>query len=113
MENKTKTVKAIRLKKETKKVLSNVIILEKKSPDYIWKFGKDQQVQMSEMSTVWMKSSKTSLQERILFYADKIARLQSLVDQLEEVAGYKGVELPEYDKGYFKNDKKIREAKLK
>ena len=84
------------------------IIKEEQEP--VWINKKGVAIPMSQMTDAQLRKAKLNAQSKILHYHNRVNRFDVLVEQLEEVAASRNLELPDYDRDYFKNEKRLKEA---
>lgn len=80
----------------------------KKDPDS----GKTVEVRklMSEMTDAQLRRAKHYAQSRILHHHNLVNKFDLLVEQLEDEAAGRGVEIEDYDRPYFENERKLKAA---
>lgn len=84
------------------------IIKEEQEP--VWKTKKGKEIPMTELTDAQLRKAKLYAQSKILHYHNRVNRFDILVEQLEEVAESRNIELPDYNRDYFKNEKRLKEA---
>ena len=80
----------------------------KKDPDT----GKTIEVKklMSDMTDAQLRRAKLYAQARILHHHNLASKFDLLVEQLEDEAATRGVEIEDYDRPYFENERKLKAA---
>jgi hypothetical protein len=65
---------------------------------------------MSLLTDAQLQRNKLYSQSRILHHHNLVNKFDLLVEQLEDEADSRGNELEDYDRQYFKNEKKLKAA---
>ena len=84
------------------------IIKDEQEP--VWRTKNGKEVPMSELTDAQLRKAKLSAQSKIMHYHNRVNRFDMLVEQLEEEAESRKLDLPDYDREYFKNEKKLKSA---
>ena len=75
----------------------------------VWtKNGKD--IPINELTDAQLRKAKLFAQSKELFYHNKASVFSQLVDWIEEEAESRELEIPDYDREFFKNKKVLKDA---
>ena len=87
----------------------SIKIIKDETPQ--WLNRKGNLVKISDMTDAQLKTAKLYAQSRILHYHNKASLFDLKVDELEQEAESRKVELPDYDREFFRNQRMLEKSK--